>query len=177
MLHFRRLLSILLMNSPHRGPDGGKKMPYASGIVHDLAGAGAGGRKTMRRQRGQAMVELAMVLPVFLILVLGIIDFGWALRNYVMVTNSAREGARLGVTGAEGPSIVERTVNTSAGLLKPADVAVTNAAGLSGSLVKVDVTYQHQFITPLGALLGKVTGGGTSSDTLTLKSSTSMRLE
>jgi Flp pilus assembly protein TadG len=55
-----------------------------------------GHRHTGRRERGQSLVEFALVLvPLFLIL-LGIIQFGFIFNTYVTMTNSAREGARTG---------------------------------------------------------------------------------
>ena len=47
-----------------------------------------------RSERGQSLVEFALVLPIFLVLVLGIIDFGLGLKSWITITNAAREGAR-----------------------------------------------------------------------------------
>ena len=52
-------------------------------------------RNKKRREKGQAMVEFAFVLPLFLLLVMGIIDFGWLFYNYISVENSARNAARI----------------------------------------------------------------------------------
>ena len=54
---------------------------------------------TARRsnQRGQAVIELALTLPLLLLVVFGIIDFGFMFQRYESVTNAAREGARLGI--------------------------------------------------------------------------------
>jgi Flp pilus assembly protein TadG len=106
-----------------------------------------------RRMRGQAMVEFALVLPVFLFVVMMTIDFGWALRAYITTTNSAREGARLGVTGASVTSIQNKVASSSAGLLEPSDATVTGAQGDPGSNVTVTVTYDYTYLTPLGSLL------------------------
>jgi len=50
-----------------------------------------------RRDRGQAVIELALTLPLLLLVVLGIFDFGFMFQKYEVVTNAAREGARVGV--------------------------------------------------------------------------------
>ncbi|MEX0702515.1 MAG: TadE/TadG family type IV pilus assembly protein [Planctomycetales bacterium] len=50
-----------------------------------------------RSRRGAALVEMALVLPIFVTVVLGIIEFGRAMMVGQLVTNSAREGARLAV--------------------------------------------------------------------------------
>lgn len=52
------------------------------------------GRKRFKREVGQAMVEFALVLPIFLILLGGIIDFGWVFGNKLVAANASREAAR-----------------------------------------------------------------------------------
>lgn len=47
-----------------------------------------------RRESGQAMVEFALVLPILLLLLCGIIDFGWMFFNQLTLNNWCREGAR-----------------------------------------------------------------------------------
>jgi Flp pilus assembly protein TadG len=56
-------------------------------------------RHTMNRdpQAGQSLVEFALVLPLLLILLLGIIEFGLLLYDQAVITNAAREGARAGI--------------------------------------------------------------------------------
>ena len=128
------------------------------------------------RQRGQALMELALVVPIFLILLLSIVDFGWALRSWITVTNSAREGARAGAVGATCDDIKQRAVDTSADLLSLSDVTVDNCQGDPGTNVEVTVSYEYSWITPLGGLLTTFTGGSLPS-TLTMTSKTDMRLE
>jgi len=142
----------------------------------DHGGAGACSRHTS--QRGQSLVEFALVLPIFLILVLSIIDFGWALRAYLTATNSAREGARLGVIGATADQITTRTLDSSTGLLTAGDVTVTfsDPGHQPGTSVTVDVTYQYNYITPLGSLIAAI-GGSALPDPLPINTSTTMRLE
>jgi hypothetical protein len=50
-----------------------------------------------RGQRGAAMIEFALVLPVLLIVLLGTVEFSLLLYNKAMITNASREGARLGI--------------------------------------------------------------------------------
>ena len=50
-----------------------------------------------RRERGAALVEFAVVVPLFLILVFGVIEAGWFFAQEVELRNAAREGARLAV--------------------------------------------------------------------------------
>jgi Flp pilus assembly protein TadG len=127
-------------------------------------------------QRGQALVEFALVVPVLLILVMGIADFGWALRSWMAVTNSAREGARAGAVGASCEDIQQRAAGTSAGLLTAADVSVKNCQGQPGTSVVVTVTHDYSFVTPLGSVLTTFSGGALPS-TITMTSSSDMRIE
>jgi Flp pilus assembly protein TadG len=61
-------------------------------------------RRFGRDERGAAMVEFAIIAPVLLLLVFGIVDFGRYFFLYNNLTNSAREGARLGAVSAMGTS-------------------------------------------------------------------------
>ena len=63
--------------------------------------------KRGRRERGQALVEFALVVPIFLVLTFGIVDFGWALKSWITVTNASREGARMGAVHAFAGSVGE----------------------------------------------------------------------
>jgi Flp pilus assembly protein TadG len=49
-----------------------------------------------RRERGQSLVEAAVILPILLLLVAAVVDFGRAFDTYIVLTNAAREGARFG---------------------------------------------------------------------------------
>ena len=49
----------------------------------------------IRSERGAELVEFALVLPLLLVLIGGIVDFGFLFQRYEVVTNAAREGARL----------------------------------------------------------------------------------
>jgi Flp pilus assembly protein TadG len=129
-----------------------------------------------RRERGQALVEFAFVVPIFLVLVLGVVDFGWALRSWITVTNSAREAARYGAVGATCDDIKQRAVDTSADLLTTSDVSVVNCQGNPGTDVGVTVDYDYSFITPLGDLLSFISAG-TFPTTLNMTSSSDMRIE
>ena len=51
-------------------------------------------RKFRKSEKGQAMVEFALLLPVLLLLLCAIIDFGWLYFNQLLLNNAAREGAR-----------------------------------------------------------------------------------
>lgn len=69
-------------------------------------------------QRGAAAVEVALLMPVFLLLVFGIIEFGIAFNRWISVTHSAREGVRqmsIGRAPAEAESAAENASPDIAG--------------------------------------------------------------
>lgn len=59
--------------------------------------------KFRENEKGQAIVEFALVLPILMLLILGIIEFGWLFNGKLILTSAAREGARVvAVTKSEG---------------------------------------------------------------------------
>jgi Flp pilus assembly protein TadG len=71
--------------------------------------------KHLHGEHGQGLVELAMVVPLLLLLALGTVDFGLAFRTYISLTNAAREGARWISTHPENPSAAMARVTVEAG--------------------------------------------------------------
>lgn len=127
-------------------------------------------------ERAQGLVEFALVLPLFLVLILATIDFGWGLRAYITATNSAREGARIGAVGESSTNIKNKAVSTSSGLLTTSNVTVAGAQGASGAAVTVSVNYNYNYITPLGGILSTLTGG-TIPSPLPISTAATMRIE
>ncbi len=140
-------------------------------------------------EKGQSLAEFVLVLPIFLLLLFAIIDFGMGLHAWITVTNSAREGARLGaVRGPASGSCdndpstladnIECRVRETANALDDTKltVTVTNAQGTPGQSVVVDVDYDYQLITPLDSILGLISGGSVGP-TLKFSSKADMRLE
>jgi hypothetical protein len=133
-----------------------------------------------KREDGQSLVEFALVIPIFLLVLFAIVDFGMAFHAWITVTDSAREGARLGSVHAPAATIEQRVRDTAEsldqGLLT---VTVTNAddqGGQPGESVEVDVSYSYSLITPLADLLNMVSGGAIP-ETFSVNSLAEMRLE
>ncbi len=84
-------------------------------------------RPANERRRGAALVEMAFVLPVFMLVTLGIIEFGRAMMVGQLVTNAAREGARLGIidgnTNADVTASIQSFLQESAGI-QAADLTI-----------------------------------------------------
>ena len=121
------------------------------------------------RERGAALVEFAFVLPLLLILVLGVIDFGLMINQGTLVNNASREGAREGIFGSDAATI-EARVRAAALGIDPADLTVivgckapdgTSCPGVSydaewepGGTVVVQTQYTYRFLTPITSLVG-----------------------
>ncbi len=67
-----------------------------------------------RRDRGQALMEFALVIPLFLLLMVALFDLGRAVFAYNTLTNAAREGARLAIVNQDLTSIIERAKSQTA---------------------------------------------------------------
>jgi Flp pilus assembly protein TadG len=117
---------------------------------------------TAAGERGAAAVEFALLLPVLLMLVFGIIDFGRALNAQITLTQAAREGARLAALGQ--PDVVSRTQAAAPGLIPVAVTVTACPAGAGpGADASVTASYSFSFVTPIGALIGMFGGSGFGS--------------
>ncbi|HEX8550696.1 MAG TPA: TadE/TadG family type IV pilus assembly protein [Abditibacteriaceae bacterium] len=84
-------------------------------------------QKFIKHRRGATLLEFALVLPILLLLLLGIIEFGWLMRNNAVIANAAREGARSAAMGQIQANIYERVVQAAQPLFKTdATGTVTN---------------------------------------------------
>jgi len=120
-------------------------------------------REISSSDRGAAVVEFALVLPLLLLLVFGIIDFGRALNAQITLTQAAREGARL--VALSQPNVVSRTQAAATGLSNVSVTVVSGCPPGAGPGVNADVkvSYQFAFVTPVGAIAGFFGGSGFGS--------------
>jgi len=104
------------------------------------------------KDRGAAVVEFALLLPVLLLLLFGIIDFGRALNAQITITQAAREGARL--VALNQPNVVSRTQAAAVGLGGVSVTVVTSCPPNAGPGVNADVkvSYPFTFVTPISAI-------------------------
>lgn len=145
--------------------------------------------------RAQSLAELAMILPVILILVFGIIDFGMGLRAYITVSQATREGARFAAVGNPAGSFTSggtgdcdgSTATTAVGkvcatmsglnLANLTSVSVTYPDGKEpGKSVRVSVTYHYNYITPLQRVVAFFSDDGIGPS-IPVRSTVDMRLE
>lgn len=131
--------------------------------------------KKEKREDGQAMVEFALVLPVFLLILCGIIDFGWLFYNQLSLNNACREGARYAVVNTadgSGTQAIEEhiknlTTNVFANDGVDINIEYTSQGDPTTGDIKVTLEADISFFTPvLSTVLGKEK---TITSTVTMK--------
>ncbi len=122
-------------------------------------------------QRGQAVVELALVLPVLVMLLFGMVEGGRIFGSYLNVTHAVREGARVAALGGTDTMIVQRVMDSATMLSPDLLVVQINPPGQRqrGAEVTVSATYQVTIYAPV---LSSWAGG-----TFHVSASTTMRVE
>lgn len=131
---------------------------------------------------GQSLVETALILPLLLVLLVGIIMFANAWRTSQTITNVTREGARVGVLqGVSADSVKERVkfLLANSGLdSTEASITVTPSTGLETAPTGTEVTVTTEYPAPLSPF-DNVIGllGGNSSESIMLSTTTTMRKE
>lgn len=132
-------------------------------------------------QKGAAAVEFALVLPILIALVLGIVEFSLALYDKAVVTNASREGARAGIVFRDSPltdgeisgivdSYCQNRLITFGTPTQVTTTVVREGLGASGDDLTVQVQYQYQFLAIPKFVTG-ITGG------IQLDAQTIMRME
>ena len=114
---------------------------------------------TDRGDRGAAAVEFALVMPLLLLLVFGIIDFGRAYNMQIMLTQAAREGVRVAALGGTAGDATTRTLNAAApvtGITVGVTACPTTVTPTSDAEVFAMRTYNYITpIQPLFTLMGQ----------------------
>lgn len=115
-------------------------------------------------RRGQALVEFALIIPIFIFLVMGIFDLGRAVYGFNTINNAAREGARLAIVDQTPAHVVAEATDSGINLgTQPSDVTVTYTCANINCIAKVTVRYGWQAVTPIiGQLLGTIVMTGES---------------
>lgn len=122
-----------------------------------------------RRTKGQSLVEMALLLPLLLLILFGIIDFGWYVYGYATVYIASRSGAEEATMAPPQPAKSSDPTDQCTGsiykeiqgraplfsdLAKPANVTITYPSGTraAGEPVEVKITYDIKALTPLWRL-------------------------
>jgi Flp pilus assembly protein TadG len=126
-----------------------------------------------KSNRGTALLEVALTLPLVLLVSVGIFEFGRAYQYQQVITNAAREGARVAVLPGQPDGAVQARVSaylTAGQILNPSSAKVTvtqtqvsigGAATASGSKVTVSYPYSFMVLQPVARLVVKSSTVGT----------------
>ena len=132
------------------------------------------------------LVETALTLPLLLLVSVGIFEFGRAYQTWQVLTNAAREGARVAVLPSVPAGAPEARVTeymTSGALsnvedasvdVEPVDLSIGGGDTVPGSLVTVSYPFQFMVLQPIAQL---VTSGSLVGAPFTLSASAAMRNE
>lgn len=133
-------------------------------------------------ERGAELIELAIALPLLLLVLMGIVDFAFLFQRYLVLTNAAMEGARVAVLPGYSTADAQARATayaTTGGVpggvtVTATQVALPGPGGTSwpGVSVRVEHVYQYQYIGPIAGLFG----GSFSSVTLAAQSTVRAQL-
>lgn len=127
---------------------------------------GVNGNRGSKGSRGDGLVEFALVLPILIMLLMGILDLGRAFYAYSAIANAAREGARQGIITPEDTATIVNVVQEWAIGLASDELAVTPTYDSEAHTIQVTVNYSFYPVTPLVSQLF----GGQEYVTLTTNS-------
>jgi Flp pilus assembly protein TadG len=128
-----------------------------------------------RDHRGQTIVEFALILPVFILVLVGIVDFGRAVYASSTIQNAAREAVRVAIVDQNATVIETTAIEHAVSLgIDGADVDVNfldpdfttgpcSTTPNVGCIVEVEVRYTYNAATPiLGNIVGTINMSGSS---------------
>ena len=148
--------------------------------------------KALRCRKGAAAVEFAFVLPMLLLLVFGIIEFGLLMYNQQVITNASREGARAGIV-QQSPRLALANIDpivqnycashlitfAAGGATPVTTLGATGTCTAFGDDLQLTVTYAYKFLVVSNIISAFPAFLGSSSipGTVTLTAKTVMRCE
>jgi Flp pilus assembly protein TadG len=143
-------------------------------------------KRTTKGERGSALIEVALTLPLLLLVSASIFEFGRAFQTWQVLTNAAREGARIAVLpGADSGEVQTRVrqylQDGQLGGYASASINVDRAATIpmgggtvSASVVTVNYPFSFMVLNPIARLVNPSSNLGTA---ITMSSSAEMRNE
>lgn len=126
----------------------------------------------MKSEKGQSLVEFALVLPILLLLLFGIVDFGRIFHVYLTMDHAGREAARAASIGKDDTTIKNTAVNFGESIGIKFEQVGVNPEGTrhSGDEVEITIVYPFKFLTP-------IVNNVEVLNPLTLTDETTMRVE
>ena len=125
-----------------------------------------------KREEGQSVVEAALVIPLLILILCGIIDFGWIFSNQLTVNNCSREGVRYAIVNSTASNLlsaVTAKVKAVSGTGDTSNVAVALQFINSNQDITVTVTKTVHVLTPIAGIF-------VPNQAVTLKSASTMRV-
>jgi len=117
-------------------------------------------------------VEFAIILPILVLIIFGIIEFGLLMNSYIVIQAASREGARIGIVGGTDEDILDSVYTAASNLdINRINVNINPNEGSRkpGDTLTVQVEYDYDILMPvISNLLG---------DSIRLRAKTSMRVE
>lgn len=108
--------------------------------------------KSLKNNKGQALVEFAIIIPILFLLIMGILQFGMMLNSYLTIENASREGAREGIAGSSDADIRSRILAVTPNL-DHNDLTITitpdENSRSAGDTLTVTVTYNYKLTVPI----------------------------
>ena len=135
-----------------------------------------------KNERGAALIETAITIPIILLISVGIFEFGRAYQTWQVMTNAAREGARIAILADKTDSDVQNTVRDymkNGGLPKynTASITIERTVPIGASTAsRITIGYPFQFMV-LNGVIRLVTPKSTTGSPLTMHSVALMRNE
>ncbi|MFN7979724.1 MAG: TadE/TadG family type IV pilus assembly protein [Vicinamibacterales bacterium] len=136
-----------------------------------------------KSERGAELIEMAIALPLLLLVVMGIVDFGFLFQRYLVLTNAAMEGARVAVLPGYSSSDAQSRATayaraggvpgTVSATASPVSLPGANGGSWPGVRVVVTYEYRYQYIGPIMSIFGP---GSLGSVTLTAQSTVRRQL-
>jgi Flp pilus assembly protein TadG len=137
-------------------------------------------------ERGSALLEMALTLPLLLLICVGIFEFGRAYQTQQVLTNAAREGARVAILSGQPVGAVQARVTayatagqisnpeTAVASVTATDVSIGGGNTTPGSRVTVTYPYAFMVLQPVARLIVRTTTVGSA---FTMRATAEMRNE
>lgn len=111
-------------------------------------------KKHMKKEEGQSVVEAALVLPLLILVLCGILDFGWIFAHQIMINNASRDAARYAAihyTDTDLQNKVSARIQSNKGMGGGDDLIVTVTKTADGD-VEVRIVKELKVLTPLAGI-------------------------
>lgn len=106
----------------------------------------------LKNKKGQSIVEFALLVPLLLLILIAVIEFGILFNAYLVLNTAARDGVRMASVGGTDTQVTTQVQNDAVGIdLAALTITISPSSGSRsrGDDVTVTLNYQHTVITPM----------------------------